>query len=174
MKTDVNFLEYLWPMRHYLVTCGETYFNSNIISVSFCMPVSKEPPLIAIAVGKHSWSRTLIKKTGEFIVNVPPKELRKEIYFCGYNSGQYVNKFRETGLTPLAARTVKAAVIGECFAHMECRLYKEVETGDKILFVGKVMEAYADELLTPKEWSEHAVGDFPEKVYGTRFRKSAF
>jgi hypothetical protein len=52
MKTDVEYLEYLWPMRHYLITCGDLLAGTaNIIAMSFCMQVSKEPPLIACAIG---------------------------------------------------------------------------------------------------------------------------
>ena len=55
MNTDVEYLEYLWPMRHYLITCGDLQ-KPNIIAISFCMPVSKEPPLIACAIGREAYS----------------------------------------------------------------------------------------------------------------------
>ena len=32
MKKDVEYLEYLWPMRHYLITCGEMGGEANIIA----------------------------------------------------------------------------------------------------------------------------------------------
>jgi len=51
MKTDAEYLEFMWPMRHFLITCGDIKEKSNIIALSFCMPVSKEPPLIACAIG---------------------------------------------------------------------------------------------------------------------------
>ena len=49
MKVDVEYLEFMWPMRHFLIICGNIEGKSNIIAVSFCMPVSKEPSLIACA-----------------------------------------------------------------------------------------------------------------------------
>ncbi|MBE0478447.1 hypothetical protein IBX65_04920 [Candidatus Aerophobetes bacterium] len=52
MKTDVEYLEFMWPMRHFLITCGDIERESNIIAVSFCTPVSRELPLIACAIGK--------------------------------------------------------------------------------------------------------------------------
>ena len=147
MKTDVEYLEFMWPMRHFLITCEDIGSKSNIIAVSFCMPVSKEPPLIACAIGKETYSCKLIENNKEFIVNVPPQELKSKIYYCGFHSGYQVDKFKETGLNPKPDSKVKAPIIDECAAHMECKVRQEIETGDKNLFVGEVVEAYADEAL---------------------------
>lgn len=167
---DVEYLEYMWPMRHFLLTCGDTQDRANIIAVSFCMPVSKKPPLLACAIGLEMYSRELIDEGGEFIVNVPPQELKREIYYCGFHSGRDVNKFQKSGLTPLPARHVKSPIIAECAAFMECRVVQTLDTGDKRLFVGEVLEAYADE--GPANHAnplEYAFGEFPRNVYGGRF-----
>jgi len=170
MKMEVEYLQFMWPMRHFLITCGDIDGKPNIIAVSFCMPVSKVPPLIACAVGSKTYSCELIQNTREFIVNVPSKQLKQEIYYCGYHSGYQVDKFKETGLTPQRARRVKAPIIDECVAHMECKLRQEMETGGKILFIGEVVDAYADEAIVKGERKiEYAQGDFPRKVYATRF-----
>lgn len=170
MKIEVEYLQFMWPMRHFLITCGDIEGKSNIIAVSFCMPVSKEPPLIACAIGRKTYSCELIHNTREFIVNVPPQRLKQEIYYCGYHSGYRVDKFKETGLTPQQARRVKAPIIDECVAHMECKLRQEIETGSKVLFIGEVVDAYADVTIVQGEQKiEYAQGDFPRKVYSTRF-----
>jgi len=170
VKSEVEYLEFMWPMRHFLITCGDIQGRSNIIAVSFCMPVSKIPPLIACAIGRDSYSYELIRKTGEFIVNVPSADLRSEIYYCGFHSGNSVDKFKETGFTAKPARKVNVPIIDECAAHMECILQQEMETGDKGLLVGKVVEAYADELLVKGERKfKYAQGDFPRSIYSTRF-----
>lgn len=173
MKTDVEYLQFMWPMRHFLITCGDLQKESNIISVSFCMPVSKVPPLIACAIGIESYSNKLIEKTKEFIVNIPSEELKTKIYYCGFHSGYQVNKFKETGLTPRPARKVHPPLIDECVAHMECIVKQEIRTGDKNLFIGMVIEAYAEESLIKGERKiGFAKGDFPSNIYATRFKKS--
>lgn len=172
MKIDVEYLRFMWPMRHFLISCGEIDDKSDIIAASFCMPVSKEPPLIACAIGTKAYSSELIERTREFIVNVPTKELQATISYCGYHSGRELDKFRETGLTPKAARRLRAPIIEECVAHMECKVVQQFETGDKHLFIGEVIEAYADERAVRGEKKiEYAVGDFPSKVYGIRSKK---
>lgn len=168
MRVEIEYLEPMWPMRHYLITCGDVQGAANIIAVSFCMPVSKEPPMVACAIGKSAYSCELIAQSGEFVVNVPPKELKRQIYYCGFHSGRKVNKFQESGLTPQAARRVKAPIIQECAAFLECRVNQAVDTGDKRLFIGTVLEAYADVQKGARS-IEYAAGEFPRQVYGGRF-----
>ena len=171
MENDVEYLEFMWPMRHFLITCGDMKNESNIIAVSFCMPVSKEPPLIACAIGRDSYSYKLIKSTQEFIINIPPKELKSKIYYCGFHSGYEVDKFKETGFSPKTARRMKAPIIEECVAHIECRVRQEIVSGDKNLFIGEVVEAYADEdIVSGKISVDYAGGDFPRTIYATRFK----
>jgi len=169
-KTDVEYLEFMWPMRHYLITSNTPEGGANIIAVSFCMPVSKEPPMLACAIGRGAHSCGIISETKEFVVNIPPMELQSQIYYCGFHSGKTKNKFQETGLTPELALSVNVPIIKECVAHMECRVEQMMETGDKRLLVGNVLEAYADEDLTNGlRTVEYALGEFPRKIYGTRF-----
>ncbi|MBA7483304.1 MAG: flavin reductase family protein [Spirochaeta sp.] len=171
MKIDVEYLEYMWPMRHFLVTCGDIAGKSNIIAVSFCMPVSKVPPQVACAIGRSTYSYELIKSSKEFAVNVPPEDLKTKIHYCGFHSGFKVDKFAETGLTSQPARKLRAPIIAECVAHLECKVIQEIETGDKSLFIGEVIDAYADEDIARGERKiEYAKGEFPQKIYATRFR----
>ena len=169
-KIDVEYLEYMWPMRHFLITCGIFQGEANIIAVSFCMPVSKVPPMVVCAIGHAAYSCGLIGETKEFVINVPPQNLNRQIYYCGFHSGKRVNKFRESGLTPQPARSVKVPIIAECVAHMECSVENMTDTGDKRLFIGTVLEAYADkDIVQGRQTVQYAIGDFPGKIYGTRF-----
>jgi flavin reductase (DIM6/NTAB) family NADH-FMN oxidoreductase RutF len=173
MKVDTEYLEHMWPMRHFLITCADVKERPNIVAVSFCMPVSKAPPLIACALGKQAYSLSLIESSGEFIVNVPTEELEKAVYYCGYHSGRNEDKFKETGLTAIPGRSVNVPIINECIAHMECRVREVFTTGDKKLIVGEVVEAYADEAVVErKKRIDYAMGQFPRKVYGIRFGKT--
>ena len=170
MKVDVEYLRFMWPMRPFLITSIGIQEKPNIIAVSFCMPVSKNPPLVACAISSKSLSCELIESTKEFIINVPTNKLKKQVYFCGYNSGRSVDKFKKTGLTPKPARKVKPPFIYECIAHMECLLVEIFETGQKKLFIGEVVEAYADkDILEQKVKADFPYGDFPRKIYSIRF-----
>ena len=136
---------FLHPMHTVLVTCIDKAGKANIITLAWAMPTSINPPLVAISIGPTRHSYKLIEETREFVVNVPTMEVVEETLFCGRRSGKNYDKFKETGLTPLPARNVKAPIIKECVAHLECKLKQKFTTGDHVIFVGEVMEAYAGE-----------------------------
>jgi len=76
----------------------------------------------------------------------------KETLFCGRASGRDHDKFREAGLTRLRGRKVKAPAIKECVAHLECKLHSQITTGDHTIFVGEIIEAYADKEVFRQEY----------------------
>ena len=169
MKQNVEYLEFFWPMKSYLVSCMGNNGQTNIITLSFCMPVSKDPPLLVCAVADGAFSLDIIEESREFVVNLPEEKLRNAVLYCGFNSGRDVDKFHETGLTPVASRTVAAPAVEECVAHMECRLERSVPAGDKILLIGRVVEAYAESrLISGGERLAPVYTDFPGQVYGGR------
>lgn len=138
-------------MHTVLVTCGEAG-GANIITLAWSMPTSIKPPLIVISVRPSRHSYKLIKETREFIVNIPTIEMVRETLFCGRRTGRLHDKFKETKLTPLPAKSAKAPIIKECVAHLECELRQAFTTGDHVIFVGEVVEAYADEDRFQKEF----------------------
>lgn len=71
-----------------------------------------------------------------------------------------MNKFRETKLTYLSAKTVKAPIIKECIAHLEYKLYKQIPAGDHTLFISEIQAAYADENLFDDEYDLERLNSF--------------
>jgi flavin reductase (DIM6/NTAB) family NADH-FMN oxidoreductase RutF len=141
----------LHPMHTVLVSCVGKGERPNIITLAWAMPTSIHPPLVAISIAPRRYSHLLIEKTKEFVVNIPTMDILKETLFCGRRSGKEYDKFKETSLTPLRARKVKPPIIKECVAHLECRLHSQFTTGDHTIFIGEIVEAYANkEAFTDK------------------------
>ena len=134
----------LHPMHTVLVSCVDKTGKPNVLPLAWAMPTSRDPALVAISVAPSRYSHSLIEETNEFVVNLPTMEIIKETLACGRTSGKNHDKFSETGLTPLSARKVKAPIIKECVAHLECKLHSQFKTGDHTIFVGEVIAAYAN------------------------------
>jgi flavin reductase (DIM6/NTAB) family NADH-FMN oxidoreductase RutF len=134
----------LHPMHTVLVSCIGKTGKPNIVTLAWAMPTSINPPLVAISIAPQRYSHSLIEETREFVVNIPTMEILKETLFCGRRSGRNYDKFKETGLTPQPARRVKPPIIKECIAHLECKLHSQFTTGDHTIFVGEIVEAYAE------------------------------
>ena len=146
-KTPINpnqAYRLLHPMHTVLVSCVGNNGKPNITTLAWAMPTSQNPPLLAVSIAPNRHSHTLIEESGEFTVNIPTLETLQAVYTCGSLSGRNFDKFKKCALTPLPAKKVKSPAIRECIAHLECELDGQMTTGDHTIFVGKIVEAYAD------------------------------
>jgi flavin reductase (DIM6/NTAB) family NADH-FMN oxidoreductase RutF len=139
-----NYTHLLHPYSTSLVTCCDKEGKPNIITIAWLVPISASPPLLGMSIRQTRFSYKLIKETGEFVINVAPFEIAKQVLYCGRKSGSQLEKFTETGLTPLPARKVRPPIIQECLAHIECRVTQDIEVGDHNLIVAQVLTAYAN------------------------------
>lgn len=114
-----------------------------MLTVAWIIPVSVNPPYLALCIRPQRYSYRLLMENPEFVVNVPDYKLLAEILFCGKHSGRDHDKFKESGLLQADARMVSVPIIKQCVAHIECKLEKTIEIGDHILCVGRVVAAYA-------------------------------
>ena len=128
-----------------LATCQGKEGPPNIITLGMYMPISLRPPLVCIGIAPGRYSHGLIEETGEFVVNTPPITIEEEMHYCGVKSGRDVDKFAETGLTPIPSLKVGPPRIEECFGHLECKVVQTHTCGDHTLFVGEVVATSADE-----------------------------
>lgn len=135
----------LHPRLVVLVSCVDKAGKANVITLAWSMPVSIDPPFVAISIAPRRYSHELIKETKEFVVNLPTINLVRETLFCGRVSGRDHDKFEEAKLTPLPAKIVKSPLINECVAHLECKLHKQITVGDHTLFIGEVVAAHVNE-----------------------------
>ena len=146
-KVNVNIASayrLLYPMHTVLVSCVGKNSKPNITTMAWAMPTSIDPPLLAISLSPKRHSHTLIEESQEFIVNIPTLELLQAVIACGSFSGRSFDKFKKANLTPMPGKKVKAPAIRECIAHLECTVNDQFTTGDHTVFVGKIVEAYAD------------------------------
>lgn len=117
----------------------------NIITLGMVHVFSFKPPLIGIGIAPTRYSYQLIKRSGEFVVGIPDKEIAGTVQYCGTRSGRDVDKFKETKLTPIKSKFVNAPLIKECPLNFECIVVKEVEAGDHTWFIGEIKKVHIDE-----------------------------
>jgi flavin reductase (DIM6/NTAB) family NADH-FMN oxidoreductase RutF len=133
----------LHPYNACLVTSKRKNEKPNIMAVAWIIPVSANPPLLAMSIRPERYSYKLIMETGEFVVNIPTYEMAKKVLICGRKSGKDYDKFKETSLSTLQATKVEAPLIKECVAHIECKVLETIEVGDHTLIIGQIVAAHA-------------------------------
>ena len=115
--------------------------KDNIITLAWHMPVSFEPKLYAIAIGKTRFSAGMINKSKAFVVNFVPFSLKDKALVCGTKTGAHIDKFEESGLTKEESDSVDCARIKEALGYMECEVVNEVDCGDHTIYIGKVLHS---------------------------------
>jgi len=115
--------------------------KDNIIALAWHTRTSFEPELYAVSVGKTRFSCGMIEKSKCFCVNFMPASLKKEIVHCGSCSGRTHDKFAETKLQKEECEKINCPRIKKALAYAECSVFKEVDTGDHFIFIGKVLKS---------------------------------
>jgi flavin reductase (DIM6/NTAB) family NADH-FMN oxidoreductase RutF len=164
-----------------LINCGMVILitagykdKTTITPCAWYLPLSKKPPSVAVALAKIHFSSQLIKKSEEFIINIPPWSLLEKVILCGSFSGEDRDKFKEAKLTPQKASVlVKTPKIKECIGHLECVLFDIKEITDHYLFFGEIIYAEAEtEHFKNNFWDTTKV-DFIFHLGGRFFFKSS-
>lgn len=116
----------------------------NIMTQSWHTMVEFEPPLVACVISNANYTFDTLKATRECVINIPTLELAKQAVGCGNTSGRRLDKFKAFGLTPMDASMVRAPLIGECYANLECKVIDSSMSNKYLLFILEVLKAWVD------------------------------
>ncbi|MCY3886423.1 MAG: flavin reductase family protein [Chloroflexi bacterium] len=117
---------------------------SNVFAVAWAMPVSTNPPLLAIAVHPSRHSHDMISFGESFAINIPARVLLNHTQWVGMVSGMQMEKLDVARLPHFRAKEVEAPLIEGCVGWIECTVSDTFTTGDHTLFVGKIVAAHVD------------------------------
>lgn len=137
-----------------LVTTHDNGRN-NIMTISWHM-VTDFTPQIALTTGPWNFSFQALMHTRECVLAVPTVDLAEKVVGIGDCTGTEVDKFEKFGLTPLPAGDVKAPLIAECLACLECRVTDYLEPQGIFLLQG--IRAWMDNERKERR-TFHANGD---------------
>lgn len=115
----------------------------NIMTMGWHTVLEFSPSLIGCMITSANHSFDMIRKSGECVINIPTADMIDTIIGIGNSRGTRVNKFSKFNLTAEAAATVKAPVIRECYANIECRLADRQMIDKYNFFIFEVMKAQA-------------------------------
>ncbi len=120
----------------------------NIMTMGWHMVMEFSPSLVGCYIWTEDHSFEMIRKSKECVINIPTVDLAKTVVGIGNTSGAEVDKFAKFGLTPVAGKKVKAPLIKECYANLECKLVDSSLINKYSLFIFEVVKAHAPK--TPK------------------------
>lgn len=137
-----------------LVTTHDGH-QPNIMTISWTM-VMDFTPMFAITTGAWNHSFTALSRQRECVIAIPTVDLLDTVVGIGTCSGRDTNKFFKFGLTAVPGKSVKAPLIRECLANIECRVTDIIDRHNIV-----VLEAIAAHIDPQRKERRtvHAVGD---------------
>ena len=134
----------IYPLPAVLVSCGATPEEYNLLTVAWTGTVCTNPPMCYISVRPERHSYEIIRRTGEFVINLTTRDLARAADWCGVRSGRDYDKFREMGLTPGKALQVTAPIVEEAPVSIECRVRQVMPLGSHDMFLAEVVAVQVD------------------------------
>ena len=93
----------LYPLPAVLVSCGVAPEEYNLLTVAWTGTVCTDPPMCYVSIRPERHSYGIIRRAGEFVINLTTRRLARATDWCGVRSGRDYDKFREAGPAPVPA-----------------------------------------------------------------------
>lgn len=140
----------IYPLPAVIVSCGDSPQNYNMLTVAWTGTVCTDPAMCYISVRPSRHSYELIKNSMEFTINLTTEAMARATDWAGVCSGKDYDKWKETGLTPVAGQKVSSPYIKESPVNIECRVREIISLGSHDMFLAEVINVLADERLIDK------------------------
>lgn len=141
----------IYPLPAVLVSCGDSPQNYNMLTVAWTGTICTDPAMCYISVRPSRHSYELIVNSMEFTINLTTEAMARATDWAGVRSGSDYDKWKETGLTPVAGQKVSSPYIEESPVSIECRVREIIHLGSHDMFLAEVVNVLADESLIDPE-----------------------
>lgn len=135
----------IYPLPAVLVSCGATPEEYNMLTIAWTGTICTDPPMCYISVRKERHSYEIIRRTGEFAINLTTEAMARATDWCGVRSGRNENKWAATGLTPMATSHLSAPIVAESPLSICCKVRQVIELGTHDMFLADIVGIEADE-----------------------------
>jgi flavin reductase (DIM6/NTAB) family NADH-FMN oxidoreductase RutF len=133
------------PRPIVLITTVDKQGRINAAPMSWVTPVELDPPIIVFSTSYESDTYKNISDTGEFVLNLVPESIKKQMYACAKNFPRGVNELEKAGLSWEPSEVVKPPRVVECPVNMECKLDWMHRGPEYVVIAGKVVAAHTRE-----------------------------
>lgn len=134
----------LYPKPALVIGSYDEAGEPNMMTAAWIGICNSNPLSIAVSMRPATYSHGNVTLSKAFTVNIPSSEMARYVDYAGRFSGKDVNKFNETGLTPVKAEFVNAPFVKEFPIVIECELTAFHDLGSHRQFIGKVIDVKAD------------------------------
>lgn len=141
--------------------------KNNIMTISWTM-VLDFSPRFAITTGDWNYSFRALRRTKECVIAIPTVDMLDKVVGIGTCSGTDTDKFTKFKLTAMPGTMVKAPLIKDCLANIECRVVEIIGRHNIVVLEG--VAAHVDP-TRKKRRMIHAIGNGIFIVDGSRLNR---
>jgi flavin reductase (DIM6/NTAB) family NADH-FMN oxidoreductase RutF len=143
MKKTLGAINVLYPTPTTIVG-AMVEGKPNFITIAHVGIVNHAKPfLISLSMAKPHYTNAGIKEKKAFSVNIPSQDQVVATDYVGLVSGKKTDKSNVFDI--FYGQLESAPMISECPVNMECGLYDVYDTPTHDLFIGEIVETYAEE-----------------------------
>ncbi|WP_462281782.1 flavin reductase [Salinivirga cyanobacteriivorans] len=146
-KKSLGVKSAIYPKPALVIGSYDQEGKPNIMTAAWVGICNSDPLSIAVSMRPATYSHGNVTESKSFTVNIPSSEMVKYVDYAGRFSGKDVDKFKETGLTPVKGEFVNAPYVKEFPVVIECELTEYHDLGSHRQFIGKVIDVKADEVI---------------------------
>ncbi|MBO4529411.1 MAG: flavin reductase family protein [Paludibacteraceae bacterium] len=155
----------IYPLPAAMISCGKSEEEYNIFTVAWIGTICSDPAMCYISVRPSRHSYDIIKRNGEFVINLTNEKLAYATDWCGVRSGRDYNKFKEMKLTPMKTQVIDSVLIEESPLSIECKVKQIIPLGSHDMFIAEVVNVLADEKYMEKETGAFKLSDAQLMAY---------
>lgn len=136
--------------------------RAGLTPIAWNMPVSDDPPIVALEIWEKHFIYKAILATGDFVINIPSSDMAETVRKLGSVSGKKIDKFKEYGLIKETAKKVKSPRLKTAIGIIECKLRREERLLKKYnIVLGNIVYAEAEEGIFTDRWHPEREGARP-------------
>ena len=136
----------LAPVPTAMVTCSDGE-RDNVLTIGWTGILNTDPPKTYISVRPSRHSYEMIKKSGEFAINLTTKDLVRAADWCGVHTGAKVDKFERCCLKREKANEISCPILADSPVVLECRVTDIVKLGTHDMFMADIVAVDVDDSL---------------------------
>jgi flavin reductase (DIM6/NTAB) family NADH-FMN oxidoreductase RutF len=116
--------------------------KANYMTAAWATVACMAPPMVCVAINKARFTVKGIDENKTFSLNVPSAKQVIETDHCGLVSGAHEDKSQV--FNSFYGKLKTAPLAEECPVNIECKLFKSVDCGSHLLYIGEVVEIHVD------------------------------
>jgi flavin reductase (DIM6/NTAB) family NADH-FMN oxidoreductase RutF len=147
MKKSFGAKTLIFPAPVWCVGSYDSNNKPNVMTIAWGGICCSVPPCVTISLRKATYTYGNIKEKQAYTLSVPSEAFAREADYFGMVSGRDVDKFKETGLTPVKSVLVDAPYVAEFPMILECKVIHTYEIGLHTQFIGEVLDVKIEEGL---------------------------